>query len=88
MFSSMPRSPSAVNRLVKKHPSVFGIPFLLLMVGASYGLTIFTQARYDLHDQKVKNVCFGRSLITFGSLKSFIFFRPGDKRRGAEIEER
>lgn len=56
VFSSRPRNPSTVNRLVRKHPSLFGIPFLLLMVGASYGLTIFTQTRYDLHDQKVKNV--------------------------------
>ena len=26
------------------------------MVAASYGLTPFTQTRYDLHDQKVKHV--------------------------------
>ena len=26
------------------------------MVGASYGLSMFTQTRYELHDRKVKNV--------------------------------
>ena len=58
VFSSKPRNPSALNRLVRRHPSFFGIPFLLLMVGASYGLTLFTQTRYDLHDKRVKNVRF------------------------------
>jgi len=32
---------------------MFGVPFLLLMVGASFGLQAFTQTRYDLHSQKV-----------------------------------
>ena len=27
------------------------------MVGASFGLQSFTQVRYDLHDEKVQNVC-------------------------------
>ncbi|PPQ75701.1 hypothetical protein CVT26_001742 [Gymnopilus dilepis] len=50
------RPPSKLNRLVRKHPSLFGVPFCLLMVAASFGLTTFTQTRYDLHDKKVKNV--------------------------------
>ncbi|KAF5323818.1 hypothetical protein D9619_012989 [Psilocybe cf. subviscida] len=45
---------STVNTMIRKHPSLFGIPFILLMVGASFGLTTFTQTRYDHHDQKVK----------------------------------
>ncbi|KAF9532811.1 cytochrome c oxidase assembly protein COX16-domain-containing protein, partial [Crepidotus variabilis] len=56
VFPSKPPEPGSMNRLVRKHPSLFGVPFLLIMVGASYGLTLFTQTRYDLHDQKVKNV--------------------------------
>jgi len=35
---------------------MFGVPFLLLMVGASFGLQAFTQTRYDLHSQKVTQV--------------------------------
>ncbi|KAH9484509.1 Cytochrome c oxidase assembly protein COX16, mitochondrial [Psilocybe cubensis] len=50
------RPPSSLNRLVRKHPSLFGVPFVLIMVAASFGLTTFTQTRYDLHDKKVKNV--------------------------------
>lgn len=65
VFQSQPRNPpSSLNRLVRKHPSLFGVPFLLIMVGASYGLTIFTQTRYDLHDKKVKNVRISIALIT------------------------
>jgi hypothetical protein len=45
-----------MNRLVRKHPSLFGVPFLLIMVAASFGMTTFTQTRYDMHDQKVKHV--------------------------------
>lgn len=45
-----------MNRLIKKYPALFGVPFVLLMVGASFGLTTFTQTRYDLHDQKVQQV--------------------------------
>lgn len=50
------RPPGSLNQFVRKHPSAFGIPFVLLMVAASFGLTTFTQTRYDMHDQKVKNV--------------------------------
>lgn len=55
VFHSRP-SPSDLSRRVQKHPALFGVPFVLLMVAASYGLTMFTQTRYDLHDQKVKQV--------------------------------
>jgi hypothetical protein len=86
VFPSRPRKASALNQLVRKHPSLFGVPFLLLMVGASYGMTIFTQTRYDLHDQKVKNVC----------CRVFVFLTRADpcmpllddERRRAEVEER
>ncbi|KAF9478464.1 hypothetical protein BDN70DRAFT_778187, partial [Pholiota conissans] len=47
---------SNMNRLIRKHPSVFGVPFVLIIVAASFGLTTFTQTRYDVHDQKVKHV--------------------------------
>ena len=72
VFSSRPLRQNSINRVVKKHPSVFGIPFLILMVAASYGLTPFTQTRYDLHDQKVKNVRTHLSFSINSSLKGFI----------------
>ncbi|KAF8329045.1 cytochrome c oxidase assembly protein COX16-domain-containing protein [Amanita rubescens] len=45
-----------LSKHAQKHPALFGVPFVLLMVAASYGLSTFTQTRYDLHDQKVKQV--------------------------------
>ncbi|KAG5639849.1 hypothetical protein DXG03_002828, partial [Asterophora parasitica] len=56
VFASKPWRQTPLNRLLKKYPGLFGVPFVLIMVGASYGLTPFTQTRYDLHDQKVKQV--------------------------------
>ena len=55
-FSSRPLNVSRVNRSIKRNPAPFGVPFILLMVVASYGLTSFTQIRYDLHNQKVQQV--------------------------------
>ncbi|KAI0269013.1 cytochrome c oxidase assembly protein COX16-domain-containing protein, partial [Russula aff. rugulosa BPL654] len=52
-FPSRPLSSSPLHRRLKKHPALFGVPFLLVMVGASFGLQAFTQTRYDLHSQKV-----------------------------------
>lgn len=59
VFESQPfqqKTKSSMNRLVRRHPSLFGVPFVLMMVGASFGMTAFTQTRYDVHDQKVKHV--------------------------------
>ncbi|KAF5357880.1 hypothetical protein D9756_001224 [Leucocoprinus leucothites] len=55
-FSSRPLKSSRFNRSVKRYPALFGVPFVLLMVAASYGLSTVTQTRYELHDQKVKQV--------------------------------
>ncbi|KAJ6595436.1 cytochrome c oxidase assembly protein COX16-domain-containing protein, partial [Mycena sp. CBHHK59/15] len=56
VIPSRPLNPSRLNRAVKKQPLLFGVPFILLMVAASYGLTALTQTKYDLHDQRVKQV--------------------------------
>lgn len=56
VFPSKPLRTTPLNHTLKKYPALFGVPFVLLMVAASYGLTTFTQTRYDLHDQKVKQV--------------------------------
>lgn len=56
IFSSRSLNPGSLGKIIKKHPSVFGVPFILVMVAASFGLSTVTQIRYDLHDQKVKAV--------------------------------
>lgn len=54
-FQSNPLN-SPIHKVLKKHPGLFGVPFLVLIVGASFGLTSITQTRYDLHDQKFQQV--------------------------------
>ncbi|KAH7908521.1 cytochrome c oxidase assembly protein COX16-domain-containing protein [Hygrophoropsis aurantiaca] len=53
-FSSNPTRTSPLHSTLKRHPALFGVPFVLIIVGASFGLQSFTQTRYDLQDQKVK----------------------------------
>ncbi|KAH8099649.1 cytochrome c oxidase assembly protein COX16-domain-containing protein [Cristinia sonorae] len=55
-FQSNPLNANPIHRTLRKHPAYFGVPFLLIMVGASFGLQSFTQTRYDLQDQKVHAV--------------------------------
>ncbi|OJA10462.1 hypothetical protein AZE42_05717 [Rhizopogon vesiculosus] len=56
MFSSKPLNPTPLQSRLKRHPSLFGIPFLVIIVGASFGLQTFMQTRYDLQDQKVQQI--------------------------------
>ncbi|KDQ16363.1 hypothetical protein BOTBODRAFT_130168 [Botryobasidium botryosum FD-172 SS1] len=51
-----PRPPSTLNRQIRRNPLLFGIPFILTIVGASFALQTVTQTRYDLHDRKVTQV--------------------------------
>ncbi|KAF9512101.1 hypothetical protein BS47DRAFT_1330546 [Hydnum rufescens UP504] len=44
------------SRGVRKNPLLFGVPFVLTIVVASFGLSSFTQMRYDLHDRKISQV--------------------------------
>ncbi|KAH9996127.1 cytochrome c oxidase assembly protein COX16-domain-containing protein, partial [Russula compacta] len=55
-FASRPVNKSPLYRRLKRHPALFGVPFLLVMVGASFGLQTFTQTRYDLQSQRVTQV--------------------------------
>jgi cytochrome c oxidase assembly protein subunit 16 len=52
VFDSRPFRRTGINKIVAKYPGAYGVPFILLMVLASYGLSSFTQIRYDLHDKK------------------------------------
>ncbi|KAJ7437109.1 cytochrome c oxidase assembly protein COX16-domain-containing protein [Mycena galericulata] len=62
-FPARPLNPSRINTLVKKQPLLFGVPFILLMVATSYGLAAVTQTKYDLRDQRVKQVRVTSSLL-------------------------
>ncbi|KAI0685045.1 cytochrome c oxidase assembly protein COX16-domain-containing protein [Cytidiella melzeri] len=55
-FSSHPLKANPIHSQLRKHPSLFGIPFLILIVGASFGMQSFTQTKYDLQDKKVQSV--------------------------------
>ncbi|OJT14081.1 Cytochrome c oxidase assembly protein COX16, mitochondrial [Trametes pubescens] len=52
-FPSNPLNSPAYSKVFRKHPALFGVSFVLLIVGASFGMQQFTQTRYELHDQKV-----------------------------------
>jgi Cytochrome c oxidase assembly protein COX16 len=70
-FPSRPLNKSPLYRRLKRHPALFGVPFLLVMVGASFGLQTFTQTRYDLHNQKVTQVRARSPLALFLSKRVF-----------------
>lgn len=55
-FSRNSLNEAAYSKLLRKYPALFGVPFVLLIVGASFGMQQFTQTRYDLHAQKVTAV--------------------------------
>ncbi|KAF5323975.1 hypothetical protein D9611_008241 [Ephemerocybe angulata] len=71
VFESRSFKQSNLSRTIKKHPSVFGVPFVLLMVAASFGLSTVTQTRYDMHDQKVKQVTKEQELRLDANRKKF-----------------
>ncbi|PCH37641.1 hypothetical protein WOLCODRAFT_113885 [Wolfiporia cocos MD-104 SS10] len=55
-FTRNPLNSDPLHRTLHHYPLLFGIPFLVVIVGASFALQTFTQTRYDLHDQKVTQV--------------------------------
>ncbi|ESK83026.1 hypothetical protein Moror_11741 [Moniliophthora roreri MCA 2997] len=71
VFQSKPLNPSKLNQTIQKKPWLFGVPFVLLMVAASYAMTPFAQTRYDLHDQRVKQVSKEQELKLDGNRRKF-----------------
>jgi cytochrome c oxidase assembly protein subunit 16 len=55
-FSSTPLNKSPLHKTLQRNPALFGIPFVLMMVGASFALANFTQTKYDYQDKKVTTV--------------------------------
>lgn len=53
-FQSNPLNSSPLQQNLKRRPALFGLSFVLIMVGASFGLQSFTQTRYDLQDKKIR----------------------------------
>ncbi|CAO3636773.1 unnamed protein product [Cunninghamella blakesleeana] len=58
-FQSKPfnKQASPLVQKVKRHPFVlFGLPFIAIMVGASFGLAQLTQTKYDHRDLRHRKV--------------------------------
>ncbi|PAV23754.1 FAD-dependent thiol oxidase [Pyrrhoderma noxium] len=53
---SNPLNQSPLNGRIRKNPLLFGIPFVMIIVGASFAMTAFTQTRYDLQSQRRSNI--------------------------------
>ncbi|KAI0929287.1 hypothetical protein AcW1_006269 [Taiwanofungus camphoratus] len=70
-FPSHPLNTSPIHRTLRKYPLLFGVPFVVIIVGASFGLQSFTQTRYDLQDQKVSQVNKEQELGLAKSRKKF-----------------
>ncbi|KAF8426813.1 hypothetical protein L210DRAFT_3420558 [Boletus edulis BED1] len=68
-FQSNPLNSSPLQTRLKRHPVLFGIPFILIMVGASLGLQAFTQIWYDLHDKKFKQASSYREALRLNRSK-------------------
>ncbi|KIM77476.1 hypothetical protein PILCRDRAFT_616182 [Piloderma croceum F 1598] len=70
-FQSDSLRSQTIHRVLRKYPGLFGVPFLILMVGASFGLQSFTQIRYDLHDKKIQQVTAEQALGLDKNRKKF-----------------
>lgn len=56
-FDAHPLGPktrtSSINAILRKRPALFGLPFLLIIVGASFGLKHLTETRYEARNEHV-----------------------------------
>lgn len=64
-FASNPLNQGTLSRTVRRYPALFGVPFVLLIVGASFGLETFTQTRYDLQSQRSAVVRFRAQRLVY-----------------------
>jgi len=71
VFPSRPLNASPVNNILRRNPLLFGVPFVLIIVGASYGLIPLTQTRYELQDRKVSQLSKEQELGLGANRKKF-----------------
>lgn len=61
-FETRPLGPktrtSSINATLRKHPALFGVPFLLIIVVASFGLKRLTETRYEARNERVTQARF------------------------------
>ena len=55
-FDSRPLNSTPLNNRLRKNPLLFGVPFVIIMVVASYALVPFAQTKYELQDRKISKV--------------------------------
>lgn len=79
-----PRNSSSINRMIRRNPALFGVPFIALIVGGSFGLQHLTQIRYDVHDRRTKKARLTR-LST--RPRALLRVRAGDHEGGAAARE-
>lgn len=56
VFDSKPLNAKPLNNRLRNNPILFGVPFVMIMVVASYALVPFVQTKYELQDRKVSKV--------------------------------
>ena len=62
-FSSKPLKPSPLLQAIRKRPFLlFGLPFVGIMVGASFALEKFTQTKYDYESNKIRTMSWEEEL--------------------------
>jgi len=55
-FDSKPLNTTPLNNKLRRNPLLFGVPFVVIMVVASYALVPFAQTKYELQDRKISKV--------------------------------
>ena len=83
-FDPKPLGSTPFNNTLRKSPLLFGVPFVMIMVVASYALVPFVQTKYELQDRKISNV-----RLTSVLPPKFLFYvgLSGLKRTGTRLGE-
>jgi len=55
-FDTKPLNTTPLNNTLRRNPLLFGVPFVMIMVVASYALVPFAQTKYELQDRKISKV--------------------------------
>ena len=63
VFDSKPLNTTLLNNRLRKNPLLFGVPFMMIMVVASYALVPFAQTKYELQDRRISKVRLNLSVL-------------------------